>query len=124
MSGHISITIIIVHTSVACGIATIPSIGIAFIAFNVHATIINKEHHNLYLIRLMKLRFCLYTFIYLFSLFLVLLKSFFISIELESSPNSVETEALTPSCGGVISVVTPLLKSVQFAFICPPADAP
>ena len=68
MRGHISITTIIVHTSVACGTAIIPSIGIAFIAFNVHATIINKEHHNLYLIRLMKLRFCLYTFIHLFIL--------------------------------------------------------
>lgn len=63
MRGHKSITIKIVHTSVACGIVTIPSIGIAFIAFNVHATIINKEHHNLYLISLMKLCFCLYTFI-------------------------------------------------------------
>ena len=47
MRGHKSITINIVQTSVACEIATIPSISIAFIAFNVHATIINKEHHNL-----------------------------------------------------------------------------
>ena len=44
MRGHKSITIKIVHTSVASGIVTIPSIGIALIAYNVHATIINKEH--------------------------------------------------------------------------------